>query len=91
MSDLKTMVRGAYNLQKLRIQMGNRIVGNFKAKLGQEPGKKEDELDAAGKLILVNLRRSHKKLTDGVKTFPRYAMFTGDDLNSTYTELCLIT
>ena len=90
MSDLKTMVRGAYNLQKLRIQMGNRIVGNFKAKLGQEPGKKEDELDAAGKLILVNLRRSHKKLTDGVKTFPRYATFTGDELISTYTELCLI-
>jgi len=91
MSDLKTIVRGAYDLQKLRIQMGNRIVGNFKAKLGQEPGKKEDEMDAAGKLILANLRRSYKKLTDGVKTFPRYATFTGDELISTYTELCLLS
>jgi len=91
MSDLKTIVRGAYDLQKLRIQMGNRIVGNFKAKLGQEPGKKEDELDAAGKLILANLRRSYKKLTDGVKTFPRYATFTGDEVISTYTELCLLS
>lgn len=25
--DLRVMVRGAYDLQKLRIQMGNRIVG----------------------------------------------------------------
>lgn len=34
MSNLKTIVRGAYDIQKNRIQTGNRIVGNFKAKLG---------------------------------------------------------
>jgi len=45
-SNLKTMVRGVYDMQKMRIQMGNRIVGNFKAKLGQAPSEKEDELDA---------------------------------------------
>ena len=51
--DLRVMVRGAYDLQKLRIQMGNRIVGNFKAKLGQAPGESEDDaLDAEGKKIL---------------------------------------
>ena len=37
MSSIRMMVRGTYDLQKLRIQMGNRIVGNFKSKLGQQP------------------------------------------------------
>lgn len=83
-------MRGAYDIQKLRIQMGNRIVGNFKAKLGQEPGHKEDELDAEGKAILASLREAHRKLTDGVKTFPKQATFQGDEVISSYTELCLI-
>ena len=42
MSNLKILVRGAYDIQKLRIQMGNRLVGNFKAKLGQAPSEPED-------------------------------------------------
>ena len=41
MSNLKTIVRGAYDIQKNRIQTGNRLVGNFKAKLGQAPSEKE--------------------------------------------------
>jgi len=89
-SPLKTMVRGAYDLQKLRIMMGNRIVGNFKAKLGQDPGEtEEDSLSAKGKAILVDLRRRYKKLTDGV-TKVKLTEFTGDEVISTYTELCLL-
>ncbi len=90
MSNLKTLVRGAYDIQKLRIQMGNRIVGNFKAKLGQEPGKPESEIDAKGKMILKNLRASYTKITDGVKTFPSQKSFKGDEVISNYTELCLL-
>ncbi len=90
MSNLKTIVRGAYDVQKLRIQMGNRIVGNFKAKLGQESGEREDTLDAEGKMILNNLRVHYKKITDGVATFPRQSKFKGGEVISTYTELCLL-
>jgi hypothetical protein len=90
MSNIKTMVRGAYDIQKLRIQMGNRIVGNFKAKLGQEPSSPETELGAEETKILDNLRAHFKKITDGVKTFPRQANFKGDEVISDYTELCLI-
>lgn len=90
MGNLKTIVRGAYDIQKLRIQMGNRIVGNFKAKLGQEPGEDEDGLDAEGKLILHELRCHFKKITDGVSLFPRHASFAGDEVISDYTELCLL-
>ena len=32
-NNLKPLVRGAYDIQKLRIQTSNRIVANFKAKL----------------------------------------------------------
>jgi hypothetical protein len=90
MSDIKTLVRGAYDVQKLRIQMGNRIVGNFKAKLGQAPGTKEEDLEKEEKRILDTLRLKYRKITDGVKTFPRQATFKGDEVISTYTELCLM-
>lgn len=89
-AQLKTVVRGAYDIQKLRIQMGNRIVANFKAKLGQKPSKPERELDAEAKRLLADLRMRFKKLTDGVKTFPRPLDFEGDEVISTYTELCLL-
>lgn len=90
-AQLKTLVRGAYDVQKLRIMMGNRIVANFKAKLGQGPGEKESAtLDEEGKAILADLRERYRKLTDGVKTFPVPKSFKGDEVISTYTELCLL-
>ena len=90
-ANLRTVVRGAYDIQKLRIQMGNRIVGNFKAKLGQEPGHKEAELDTEGKAILATIRAQFKKITDGVKSFPLRKSFKGDEVISDYTELCLVS
>lgn len=89
-TNLKTLVRASYDLQKLRIQLGNRIVANFKAKLGQEPGERESVIDAEGQLILKGLRKSYKKLTDGVKTFPRHATFKGDGVIDDYGELLMI-
>ena len=88
--NLKTMVRGAYDIQKLRIQMGNRIVANFKAKLGQAPSKDEDSIDSEGRKILGNLRQHYKLITDGVAKFPTRAKFKSDGVIDTYTELCLI-
>ena len=90
MSNIRVMVRGAYDIQKLRIQMGNRIVANWKAKLGQAPSATEETVDEAEKNLLDNLRESYKKLADGVATLPRQSTFKGDELISTYTELVLI-
>ena len=90
MSDIKIMVRGAYDIQKLRIMMGNRIVANFKAKLGQKPGMSEEELEEAEKTILNTLRASYRKITDGVTTLPRQSSFKGDEVISSYTELVLV-
>jgi hypothetical protein len=40
--------------------------------------------------ILADLRARYRKITDGVKTFPRQASFKGDEVISSYTELCLL-
>jgi hypothetical protein len=89
--NLRSIVRGLYDIQKLRIQIGNRIVANFKAKeLGQTAGMSEKELEKEEKDILKTLRLRYKKITDGIKSFPSKNRFTPDELISTYAELCLI-
>jgi len=88
---LRTLVRGTYDLQKLRIQIGNRVVGQFKSKvLGQVAGKSEDELEDDATFILKDLRQRYRKLMDGLKTFPTPKKFRGDEVISSYTELALL-
>lgn len=90
-SSIRTMVRGSYDLQKLRIQIGNRIVGNYKSKLGQSPSMPESELGAEEKKILDKLRLNYRRITDGVADkLPSQKKFEGDELISSYTELCLL-
>ena len=91
MSDLRTLVRGIYNIQKLRIQMGNRLVGNFKVKLGQAPSEPETVLDKKGEALLKSLRVLYKKITDGVKALPTHKKFKSQGVIDTYTELCLVS
>ena len=88
--EIKIMVRGSYDVQALRIQHGNRIVANFKAKLGQAPSTKEEDMDKEEQKILNQLRADYKKITDGVKIFPKMKTFKGTELISSYTELCLL-
>lgn len=63
---LKTLVRGMYDVQKLRIQTGNRICTNFKAKLGQMPSQSEETLDEESKKILQQIRNIDNKLATGL-------------------------
>lgn len=86
---LKSSVRGVYDEQELRIQMGNRIVANFKSKLGIKPGTKEDESSVEAKKILRTLRLTHDRITDGV-SLSRRRKFEYDGVISNYAELCLI-
>lgn len=65
-SFLRTIVRGTYDLQKLRIQIGNRVIGNFKAKLGQKPSETEETLDKESQDLLNEIRLTFKLATDGV-------------------------
>lgn len=66
--NLRLIVRGSYDLQALRIQMGNRLIGNFKAKLGQAPGQSEETLDGASKKLLADLRATLPKISDVISS-----------------------
>ena len=89
--NLKVLVRGAYDIQRLRIQMGNRIVANFKAKLGQSPGTSEEELDEDAKKLLAKLRRHHALMAEAVlKRRTKKTIFPGDEVISSFTEFCLM-
>jgi hypothetical protein len=61
---LRVLTKSIYDLQKLRISTGNRIAGNFRAKLGQEPGQKLEENEA--KKIIKQLSAEYARLTDGI-------------------------
>lgn len=86
---VRTIVRGAYDIQRLRIQMGNRICAQFKAKLGQEPSTPEEDMDPESQAILKDLRAEYKKLMDGVKK-AKLATFKASPLISNYTEFTLL-
>lgn len=90
MSNIKTIVRGAYDVQKLRIQMGNRIIGNWKAKSGQAPSRPETDLSREDQNLLATIRASYRKIMDAYgNELPPRKKFVGDEVISTYTELVL--
>lgn len=63
---IRNLVRGFYDIQKLRISTGNRIVANFHAKIGRAPGQKLDEIDAEGKRMLETLVHEAKSITTAI-------------------------
>jgi hypothetical protein len=93
------MVRGAYDLQQLRMQSGLRLCANFRAKLGpdaeaeeEESGEAEKKKESAIKLIKAEYRR----LTDGITSEKgRVNMakldFTGSAIISTAAEYALVS
>lgn len=90
-TNIRILIHGLYAAQKLRIATGNRIVANFKVKLGQAPSEKEETLDAAGKKLLKDLRATYKLITDGViGALPTQRKFKGTELINSYIELMLV-
>lgn len=95
-SKLRAAVRSAYDLQQLRMATGLRIVTNHKAKLGQAPGEKEEEMtDKKKQNLLRDIRKAYKLVTDGVvgniptlKKFEKDNM--GTELISDFAELVLV-
>lgn len=94
---VRSIVRGTYDLQKLRIQSGNRITANYKNKLGIVPGKPEDEEKIATK-ILDDIRRDFTRITDSIALealddvkLPTAKKFKAEGIISTLTELTLAT
>jgi len=89
-SQVRIYVRGVYDIQKLRISMGNRITVNFKKKLGIDLKKKERESAKDDKKVLDDIRADYKRITDGIVNLPTVAKFKAAGVISTYAELCLV-
>lgn len=60
----KSLIRSFYDLQKQRIQIGNRICAEIKARLGQVPSKPEKELSKESLKYLKEARKEYKRITD---------------------------
>jgi len=65
-STIRNLIRGFYDVQKLRISTGNRIVANFHAKLGCQPGQKLDDMDYESKKMLDQLVQEAKLITTAI-------------------------
>ena len=99
---LRTYVRGTYDIQKLRVAIGNRITGNFKAKLGFKniDNMSEQQLEKENKNILEELRKAYYRITDGVvnegNSFLNGAKpikakaFIGNEIISSFAEMALV-
>lgn len=88
---LRTMVFSAYDLQKLRIQMGLRLCANFRSQLTEE--SEEEGLSEEAVKVIDELKKSYRRLTDGIaknRTLPKKEGFQGDDLISDYVSLVLV-
>lgn len=51
---IRSLVRGGYDIQNLRVSTGNRITGNFKYKLGfkNEENMSEEDMEKESKKVL---------------------------------------
>lgn len=88
---IRVFVRGAYDIQKLRIMSGNRIVAQFKARMGQSPGESEDVLPDEATKILANLREAYQRIADAGGTLTKIAKTgTGDAIIADLTEFALV-
>ena len=66
-SVLRSLVRGAYDLQKLRIQAGNRLVTNYRVRLGQQPGTLQEDIeDEDAQKILRTMKNAYKRMADAL-------------------------
>ncbi len=86
--DIRLAVRGLYDLQQLRIQVGNRLVNHFLNKLGIEPSeRKTKEVND----LLKDLEKEYKRITDGLidnKKF--FDVFNDKGLINFETEYALV-
>lgn len=61
---IRCLTSNVYDLQKLRISVGNRLVQSFYIQMGVEPSKKIDEADEGCKNLLKELEKEYNLVSD---------------------------
>jgi len=64
--ELRGLIRGYDDIQRDRIRMGNRILGNLYRRFGLKPGEKKEGLYGLPKELMGLISREYKRITDGV-------------------------
>lgn len=93
----RQIARTSYQMQDMRIRIGQRLVAAYKLKLGVVPGVKEDEQNPEVDLaILDNLRKDYLRMTDGLASYvdnttklPSVKKFSPQGMISNYFELIM--
>jgi len=90
--EIRLAVRGLYDLQKIRIQIGNRLHNHYLNKLGIKPSEEKDKTIG---WLTERLKEEHKRIVDGmlheknlIKNLSRI-LGTEKGLISTETEFAL--
>lgn len=63
---LRTYVKSFSQIQKVRIQVGNRIVANIRVRLGIKPSTDEEKATKATQKLLKKVRTAYARVTDGL-------------------------
>ena len=63
---IRTLVSGIYDLQKLRISMGNRLVQSFYQQLGIKPSDSPDNADKEEKKMIDKLKSEYNRISDAM-------------------------
>jgi len=89
-TELKALTGGVYDMQKLRIQTGNRLCAEIRRKMGQEPGQATEALDdEEAKKMLKMIAKEYKLITEGLIHLPSPKKFESRSLIGTYAQLVL--
>lgn len=76
---IRNLISGIYDIQKLRIATGNRIVQSFNIQMGQKPSTKQADLEKETQNLLETLRNEYKKITDAyVNQYYEYTTTSND-------------
>lgn len=61
---IRNLIKGIYDIQKLRIATGNRIVQSFNIQMGQTPSTKQDDMEDEAQSMIKKLRTEYKRIAD---------------------------
>lgn len=61
---LRNLISGYYDIQKLRIATGNRIVQSFNIQMGQKPQKSQKDIEKETQSMIQKLRTEYTRITD---------------------------
>lgn len=84
---IRNLISGIYDIQKLRIATGNRIVQSFNIQMGQAPSTRQEDLEEDTKKLLDQLREEYKKITDAYVN--KYYTLEQKDKNSEVVTVTL--